>query len=234
MPSNLAYDRDTVGTVLIETWLVLVKPVTSKVYNSSGSVQVLVKTTADLSNRRITKRITRGMSRAAEENETNALIRGLQDTFHIRNDAKISSFYGGNQNLMKWLKEFNKSIKINQYNSEYKFCITTADLSNRRITKRITRGMSRAAEENETNALIRGLQDTFHIRNDAKISSFYGGNQNLMKWLKEFNKSIKINQYNSEYKFCITMNCHTTETVFVTPAIHSLRTLPIDYELPYN
>jgi hypothetical protein len=73
-------------------------------------------------------------------------------------------------------------------------------LTSKRITKRITRGMSRNAEENETSALIRGLQDAFRIRNDARMPSFCGGNQDPMEWLEEFNRSAGINQYTNEYK----------------------------------
>ena len=68
------------------------------------------------------------MSRVAEENETNALIRGLQDAFRIRNDAKIPSFCGGNQDPMEWLEEFNRSAKINQYSSEYKLRVVSGYL----------------------------------------------------------------------------------------------------------
>jgi len=60
------------------------------------------------------------MSRNAEESGTNALIRGLQDAFRIRNDARMPIFYGGSQDPMEWLEEFNRSAKINQYTDEYK------------------------------------------------------------------------------------------------------------------
>ena len=53
-------------------------------------------------------------------NEADALIRGLQNAFRIRNDAKMPSFFGGNQDPMEWLDKFNRSAKINQYTDEYK------------------------------------------------------------------------------------------------------------------
>ncbi|RHZ85013.1 hypothetical protein Glove_73g40 [Diversispora epigaea] len=68
------------------------------------------------------------MSRAAEENETNALIRRLQDAFRIRNDAKIPSFCGENQDPMEWLEEFNRFANINQYNNEYKLRVVSGYL----------------------------------------------------------------------------------------------------------
>jgi hypothetical protein len=74
------------------------------------------------------KRITRGMSRSTEENGTNALIRGLQDAFRIRNDARMPSFGGGNRDPMEWLEEFNRSARINQYTSEYKLQVVAGYL----------------------------------------------------------------------------------------------------------
>ena len=60
------------------------------------------------------------MSRGIEESGTNALIKGLQDAFRIRNNTKMPSFSGGNRDPMEWLEEFNRSARINQYSSEYK------------------------------------------------------------------------------------------------------------------
>jgi uncharacterized FlaG/YvyC family protein len=60
------------------------------------------------------------MSRSTEESGTNVLIKGLQDAFRIRNDAKMPSFCGGNRDPMEWLEEFNRAARINQYTSEYK------------------------------------------------------------------------------------------------------------------
>jgi hypothetical protein len=74
------------------------------------------------------KRITRGMSRSTEESGTNALIKGLQDAFRIRNDAKMPSFGGGNRDPMEWLEEFNRSARINQYTSEYKLQVVAGYL----------------------------------------------------------------------------------------------------------
>ncbi|RHZ69779.1 hypothetical protein Glove_278g46 [Diversispora epigaea] len=65
------------------------------------------------------------------------------------------------------------------------------------------------AGENEANALILELQNAFRIRNDARMLLFFGGNQDPMKWLEEFNRSTRINQYTDEYKlqnrFCINL-----------------------------
>ena len=68
------------------------------------------------------------MSRSTEESGTNALIKGLQDAFRIRNDAKMPSFGGGNRDPMEWLEEFNRSARINQYTSEYKLQVVAGYL----------------------------------------------------------------------------------------------------------
>ncbi|RHZ65764.1 hypothetical protein Glove_311g20 [Diversispora epigaea] len=57
------------------------------------------KTTANLSNRRIMKRITRGISQDTVENKINTLIRGLQDVFYIRTDTRMPSFCGETKTL---------------------------------------------------------------------------------------------------------------------------------------
>ena len=62
------------------------------------------------------------------ESEANALIQGLQDAFRIRNDARMPSFFGGNQDPMEWLEEFNRSAKINQYTDEYKLQVVSGYL----------------------------------------------------------------------------------------------------------
>ena len=62
------------------------------------------------------------------ENEANALIQGLQNAFRIRNDARMPSFFGGNQDPMEWLEEFNRSARINQYSSEYKLQVVSGYL----------------------------------------------------------------------------------------------------------
>ena len=62
------------------------------------------------------------------ENEANALIQGLQNAFRIRNDARMPSFFGGNQDPMEWLEEFNRSAKINQYTDEYKLQVVSGYL----------------------------------------------------------------------------------------------------------
>ena len=62
------------------------------------------------------------------ESEANALIQGLQDAFRIRNDARMPSFFRGNQDPMEWLEEFNRSAKINQYTDEYKLQVVSGYL----------------------------------------------------------------------------------------------------------
>lgn len=57
---------------------------------------------------------------ANRRNGTNDLIIDLQDIFCIRNNIGMPSFYGGNQDPMEWLKEFNRVMRINQYTAEYK------------------------------------------------------------------------------------------------------------------
>jgi len=65
---------------------------------------------------------------SARENEANALIQGLQNAFRIRNDARMPSFFGGNQDPMEWLEEFNRSARINQYTDEYKLQVVSGYL----------------------------------------------------------------------------------------------------------
>ena len=62
------------------------------------------------------------------ENEANALIQGLQNAFRIRNDARMPAFFGGNQDPMEWLEEFNRSARINQYTDEYKLQVVSGYL----------------------------------------------------------------------------------------------------------
>jgi len=62
------------------------------------------------------------------ENEANALMLELQSTLRIRNDARMPSFFGGNQDPMEWLEEFNRSARINQYTDEYKLQVVSGYL----------------------------------------------------------------------------------------------------------
>ncbi|RHZ81679.1 hypothetical protein Glove_117g247 [Diversispora epigaea] len=64
----------------------------------------------------------------AGENEANALILEFQNGFHIKNDARMLLFFRENQDSMKWLEEFNRSARINQYIDEYKLQVVSGYL----------------------------------------------------------------------------------------------------------
>ncbi|RHZ80768.1 hypothetical protein Glove_132g180 [Diversispora epigaea] len=62
------------------------------------------------------------------ENEANVLILELQNAFRIRNDVRMLLFFRGNQDPMKWLEEFNRLARINQYTDEYKLQVVSGYL----------------------------------------------------------------------------------------------------------